>query len=94
MVYALVAQTLQLGTPSRHVQCLEMVTTRTAQAIGIDHYGIEPGKAADLVIIEAKSASATVGAAPLGRITLKGGQVVSQTQVCRTWGTQQALGRP
>ncbi len=83
-ICTLIAQTLQLGTTTNHEQCLEMATTRAARAIGIHNHGIAPGNAADLVIIEARSASEAIGAAPIGRTTIKHGQVVSQTSVQRT----------
>lgn len=82
-ICTLIAQTLQLGTATRHGQCLGMATTQAAQAIGVKDYGIAPGNVADLVIIEAKSASEAVGMAPVGRTTIKGGQIVAQTQVRR-----------
>ena len=84
-ICTLIAQTLQLGTTTSHEQCLEMATTRAARAIGIHNYGIAPGKAADLVIVEARSASEAIGAAPPGRTTIKRGRVVSQTRLERTW---------
>ncbi len=83
-ICTLIAQTLQLGTTTSHEQCLEMATTRAARAIGIHNHGIAPGKAADLVIIEARSASEAIGAAPIGRTTIKRGRVVSQTIIQRT----------
>ncbi|NEP17088.1 MAG: amidohydrolase family protein, partial [Leptolyngbya sp. SIO4C1] len=82
-ICTLIAQTLQLGTAANHQQCLEMVTTQAARAIGLQDYGIAPGKSADLVIVEATSVSEAIGTAPVGRTTLKGGRVVSQTQVQR-----------
>lgn len=82
-ICTLIAQTLQMGTISSHIQCLEMVTTRAAQAIGIYNTGIAPGKVADLVILNARSASEAIGAAPPGRTTIKRGQIVSQTTVQR-----------
>ncbi|MEO0457867.1 MAG: amidohydrolase family protein [Cyanobacteria bacterium P01_A01_bin.114] len=83
-ICTLIAQTLQMGTTARQEQCLEMATTRAAQAIGIHDYGIAPGKAADLVIVAASSASEAIGAAPIGRTTIKQGRVVSETTVQRT----------
>ena len=49
-----------------------------AQAIGIDEYGIEVGKIADLVLIEAKSVSEIIGVAPVNRTTIERGAVVAQ----------------
>lgn len=77
----LLAQTLQLGTPERHAQCLEMATTRAAQAIGIHNHGIKPGSQADLIIVNARSVSQAIAEAPPARVTLKDGYVVSQTDI-------------
>jgi cytosine deaminase len=85
----LTAQVLQLGTPAAHEQCLAMATTRAAKAIGLNSNGsptnatamIVPGQAADLVILDAQSASEAIATAPPGRTVIKRGQVVSQTQV-------------
>jgi cytosine/creatinine deaminase len=92
-ICTLIAQTLQLGTATSHEQCLEMVTTRAAQAIGIRNYGIAPGNAADLVVIDAFSASEAIGAAPLERTTIKSGQIVSHTQVQRSFEVELSLAK-
>ncbi|MGC1308363.1 MAG: amidohydrolase family protein [Phormidesmis sp.] len=80
-ICTLIAQTLQLGTPASHQQCLEMATTRAAKAIGIHNHSIAPGNAADLVILDAKSASEAIGAPPVGRTTIKHGRIVSQRKL-------------
>ena len=82
-ICTLIAQTLQLGTTASHEQCLSMATTRAAQAIGIRNTGIAPGKVADLVIIDACSASEAIGAAPISRTTIKNGRIVSETTLHR-----------
>jgi len=79
----LLAQVLQMGTLQAQILCLEMTTSRAAQAIGIHDYGLEPGQAADLVLLEATSVSEAIGAAPVGRTVIKAGQIVAQTQVDR-----------
>ncbi len=78
-ICTLLAQVLQLGTTSSHQLCLEMATSRAARAIGIKDYGIEVGKIADLVLLEADSVSAAIGTAPLNRTTIKRGQIVAQS---------------
>ncbi len=78
-ICTLLAQVLQLGTTASHQLCLEMATTRAAQAIAINNYGIEVGKIADLVLLEANSVSAAIGTAPLNRTTIKQGQIVAQS---------------
>lgn len=79
-ICTLIAQTLQLGTPQSHEQCLAMATTQAAQAIGIHNHSIALGNLANLVI-EAHSASEAIGTAPIGRTTIKNRNVVSQTTV-------------
>ncbi len=79
-ICTLLAQVLQLGTIASHQLCLEMATSRAAQAIGIQDYGIEVGKIADLVLLEANSVSAAMGTAPLNRTTIKEGHIVAQSQ--------------
>lgn len=78
-ICTLLAQVLQLGTTVSHQLCLEMATSRAAQAIGIDDYGIEVGKVADLVLLDANSVSTAIAAAPLNRITIKRGRIVAQS---------------
>lgn len=77
----LTAQVLQLGTTTEHELCLDMATTRAAQAIGIKDYGIAAGCAADMVILDATSASEAVATAPASRTTIKHGRVVAQTSL-------------
>ena len=78
-ICTLLAQVLQLGTTASHRLCLEMATTRAARAIGIRDYGIEVGKVADLVLLDADSVSDAVAAAPLNRTTIKGGKIVARS---------------
>ncbi len=80
-IATLIAQVLQLGTTTGHQLCLELATTRAAQAIGIQDYGIAAGCAADLVILDAASASEAIAAAPTNRTTIKQGKVVAQTHL-------------
>ncbi|MGB3786413.1 MAG: amidohydrolase family protein [Phormidesmis sp.] len=80
-ICTLLAQTLQLGTTAQHAQCLDMATTHAAAAIGIANHSIAPGHPADLVIIDARTASEAIGTAPPTRTTIKSGQVVSRTKL-------------
>jgi cytosine deaminase len=80
-ICTLVAQVLQLGTTASHQLCLAMATTQAAQAIGITDQGLNVGDRADLVLLDATSVSAAVGAAPVGRTVIKAGQVVAQRQL-------------
>ena len=80
-ICTLLAQVLQLGTTASHQLCLEMATSRAAQAIGIDNYGVEVGKAADLVLIDADSVSVAIATAPLNRTIIKRGKIVAQSKL-------------
>ncbi|MDJ0596399.1 MAG: amidohydrolase family protein [Pleurocapsa sp. MO_226.B13] len=84
-ICTLLAQVLQLGTIASHQLCLEMATSRAARAIGINDYGIEVGKVADLVLLEAHSLSTAIGTAPFNRITIKRGEIVSQSNYLVTY---------
>ena len=77
-ICTLLAQVLQLGTTASHQLCLEMATSRAAEAIGIKDYGIEIAKAADLVMLEADSVSMAIATAPIDRTTIKRGKIVAQ----------------
>ena len=79
-ICTLLAQVLQLGTAASHRLCLEMATSRAAQAIGIDNYGIEVGNVADLVLLEADSVSKAIATAPVARTTIKQGKIVAQAE--------------
>ncbi len=82
-ICTLLAQVLQLGTSAHQVQCLEMATTRAARAIGIRYHSIAVDHPANLVILNARSASEAIGSAPVDRITFKDGKLVSRTDVRR-----------
>jgi cytosine/creatinine deaminase len=79
-ICTLLAQVLQLGTTASHQLCLEMATSKAAEAIGIHDYGIAVGKVADLVILDAHSVSEAIATAPIDRTTIKGGKIVAQSK--------------
>jgi cytosine/creatinine deaminase len=80
-ICTLLAQVLQLGTAQSHELCLAMATTRAAKAIGIHNHAIAPGNLADLVILDAKSATEAVAVAPVNRTVIKHGRIVAQTRL-------------
>jgi cytosine/creatinine deaminase len=83
-IATLLAQVLQMGTIDSHQLCMEMATERAARAIGMRNYGIEVGNAADLVILDAQSATEAIATAPVGRTVIKNGQVVAKSFVERS----------
>ncbi len=80
-IATLLANVLQLGTSAQHEFCLDLVTRQGAKAIGIDNYGVEPGCAADLVLLGVNSASAAIATATPHRTVFKAGKLVAQTQL-------------
>ena len=77
----LLAQVLQLGTTTSHEFCMDAVTAQAARTIGITNYGVNPGCAADLVLLEATSVSEAIATAPPNRTVLKAGQIIAQTKL-------------
>ena len=55
-----------------------MVTEIPASVLGIHHYGLAPGKRADLVLLAADSLPEAVAGAPQDRIVLKRGRLVAR----------------
>ncbi|WP_299870102.1 amidohydrolase family protein [uncultured Hoeflea sp.] len=43
----------QMTSPADMRRCFEMVTTQSAEIMGLDHYGLATGKRADLVVLDA-----------------------------------------
>ena len=84
-ICTLLAQVLQLGTTSSHELCLNMATTQAASAIGLAHHSIEAGKIADLVLLNASSATEAIGTAPVGRTVIKDGRMVVQSKCDQQW---------
>jgi cytosine deaminase len=82
-ICTLLAEVLQLGTPSQHQLCLEMATTRAAKAIGSAEYGLAVGCSADLVLIDAASVTEAIATAPVSRTVIKQGVITAQSQLER-----------
>ena len=56
----LYANVAQLARPAEMARCLEMVTSLSARLINADDYGIEAGRPADLVVLDASSPAQAV----------------------------------
>lgn len=82
-ICTLLAQVLHMGTAEAHELCLEMATTRAARAIGLEGRAIAPGSPADLVILDAQSATEAIAAPPTNRTVIKHGRIVAQTKLER-----------
>jgi len=57
---------------------LHMATYGGAQVMGVEHYGLAVGSAADLVLVEAETAAEAVAFHPARRLVLKRGRVVAR----------------
>jgi len=61
---------------------LRMATYGGAQVMGLAHYGLTVGSAADLVLVEAETAAEAVAYHPPRRLVLKRGRVVARDGRC------------
>ncbi len=73
----LLAQVTEMGFDEELERIFELGTTHAAKALRIDRdYGIEEGKQADLVILEAPSVPEAIRLQPLRRAVIKRGKLV------------------
>ena len=54
------ANICHIGAKADIRECFNMVTSRSAQLMNLKNYGLEPGKDADLVVIDAETPEAAV----------------------------------
>jgi cytosine deaminase len=64
---------------------LEMVTTRAARALALADYGLAPGRAADLVVLDCRELPEAVLSPPPRLATFKAGRLIVQTTHAQTW---------
>lgn len=57
---------------------LDAVTIGGARALGLEDYGLQPGDAADLVLVEAETVAEAIAQHPGRRTTIKAGRVVAE----------------
>lgn len=82
-VALMMAHTAQLTLPQELEQVFDMVTTNAARAARLDDYGIAPGRAADLVVIDAPSVHEALRTQPPRRHVFKDGQEVARATLVR-----------
>lgn len=70
----LYANIAQIGTPEGLADCLAMISRQSARLIGATDYGIEPGRPADLVVLDAASEAAAVAEIAVPLLGLKRGR--------------------
>ncbi len=71
----LYANICQVGRLDDKVECFEMVTRRSAKLIGLDDYGVEVGKSADLVVLDCTDRESAVAELSPPLYGFKGGHM-------------------
>lgn len=81
----LTAHAAHLSGAAEIRSCLEMVSTRAAQTVGLTDYGLHVGASADLVVVDAPSLLSAVTLTAPRLATFKRGQLVVRTAIERAW---------
>ncbi|CEP69191.1 Amidohydrolase 3 [Moorella glycerini] len=82
-VASFVAHTAQLTFPNEIETVFDMVTLNAARAMQLSDYGLEVGKTADLVVLDATSAAEAIRTQAVRRYVIKGGCVVAENSITR-----------
>lgn len=56
----LYANVCHVGARSEMLDCFDMITRRSARILGLEDYGVAPGKTADLVVLDARDPATAV----------------------------------
>src|SRR6202047_4150934 len=72
--------------------CYDAVTVRPARILGFEHYGIEPGCYADLVLLQASDPFEAIRLKATRLLVMRRGKIVAQT--AEKWTALNVLGRP
>ena len=85
-VALITAHAAHLSQPDEIEQLFAMPTVNAAQLLRLTDYGLEPGKAADVVIIDTTDATEAIRLQSPRRWVIKKGRVVAETEMRRqTW---------
>ena len=71
-----------LGGADDQATVLPMLTSNPAKALGLKHFGLAPGKAADLVLLDTQAVGDVILDLPARLMVLKRGKIVA-TSVCQ-----------
>ena len=74
-----------LARPGERQAALEMVTVRAARVLGLEGYGLEVGKTADMVLLDATSSEEALSELPVRLRVYKAGRLVYRQDVSRAW---------
>jgi cytosine deaminase len=64
---------------------LKLITDNSARTFGVDEYGIEEGKPANLIILPAESGFDALRRQVPVRWSVRSGKVIATTQLSQTW---------
>ena len=73
-----------LGGADDQATVLGMLTTNPAKALGLDNYGLETGKNADLVLVDTQSVAGVILDLPARLMVLKRGKIVATSNYNRS----------
>ncbi len=74
----------QMSGHSELLSLVDMITSNPARALGIDDYGLEPGKRASLVAFDAPTEIDAIRLVAPRRLVMRDGKVVARTDPART----------
>ncbi len=75
------AHAAHLGTPQEIEAVFKMMTFNAARTLGVlDDYGIEAGKRADIVVIDATTPKDAIRRQPVRRLVIKEGKVIAESR--------------
>jgi len=74
----------QMTSPAQMRQCYELVTTASAAIMGLDDYGIAPGRLASLVVLDAADPIEAIRRRPDRLAVISKGKVVARTRPAAT----------
>lgn len=79
LVANLFAHVGHLGSPAEQAYAIDAITHTPACALGLRDYGIQPGYAADLVVLDTHQPRAILAEVPARRLVIKRGSIVAET---------------
>ena len=82
LVGYLLAETQHMGSAQQKRTVIDMITTNAAKALGMEeHYGLEVGKPADMVVFQSKQISDLIQDQPLPLYVIKNGEIIIQNKL-------------
>lgn len=82
-VALITAHAAHLSLPHEIETVFSMATTRAAAALRLGDYGVEPGRAADFVVLDAPTAAEAIRLQAVRRWVVRRGRVVAETTMTR-----------